>query len=124
MFPMARSVCRNLMPQIWHSLNIQMTSAAARSFHTVQPLINNSAQQSISSSLLSPTNNIQCIPSCGLKYLAKVHRRCRDCHMMLIEGVFHNFCKAHPRHNQRARTKRPKSTWILTAVTTTKVRPW
>lgn len=60
----------------------------------------------------------------NLKYVVNVHRRCKDCFLMYIEGVLHNFCTAHPRHKQRMRTKRPKNTWILSGVTTqTKLRP-
>lgn len=127
MIPLVRSVCRSLMPQVWYPLNNRTTTGAVqRNFHTVQPLIhhgiNSSAQKS--STLLSPNNNLQCVPSCGLKYLRKVHRRCKDCNLMLINGVMHNFCKAHPRHKQKAITKKPKNTWILTAVTTMKKRDW
>lgn len=74
--------------------------------------------------LLSSTTTTQLTQVRGLKYLTKVHRRCKDCRLMFIDGVIHNFCKAHPRHNQKKKTKKPKTTWILSGVMCGQRRPW
>lgn len=100
-----------------------------RSVHIIQSFgavknINSLGIVQKNSSILGPVQNIQYMQTRGLNYVGKVHRVCKDCHMMLREGVMYNYCKAHPRHNQKAKTKRPKNTWILTGVTTGNVRPW
>lgn len=123
-------ICRVLMPKLyspsWNKVNHLINSGLRRNLHTIQSigavnLTNNAVSKKI---LLSQGETLQCKQICGLKYLVNVHRRCKDCYLMYIEGVLHNFCTAHPRHKQRMRTKKPKNTWILTGVTTqTKLRP-
>lgn len=122
-------------PGLCRIFTLQMRSAWSNRVHTgifVRPLhmiqsikINpgNTRINSDTKSLLANLNH-QYMQTCGLKHVGNVHRRCKDCHLMLKEGVLYNNCKTHPRHNQKAKTKRDKNTWILTAVTTTKVRPW
>lgn len=99
-----------------------------RFFHAIQSQkLNQQMESSIvqkCSNLLLPINKVLSVQTCGLKYVGLVHRRCKDCHMMLREGIMHNYCKAHPRHNQKAKTARPKSTWIVSGVTTVKPAHW
>lgn len=92
-----------------------------RSINPSQPSIDIFAMKS---KPLLPLQSINYTQTCGLKHLGKVHRRCRGCHLLLKEGVMYNYCKVHPRHNQKAKTKRPKNTWTMTGVMTTKIRPW
>lgn len=108
--------------QVNHSLKHD----SQRSLFTLRPvdMANLSMNTDRKKTLLLPPGTSQCTQISGLKYVVNVHRRCKDCYLMLIEGVLHNFCTAHPRHKQRMKTKRPKNTWILTGVTThTKLRP-
>lgn len=127
MFPNAHGLYRALTLQMktaWS--NGLQAEILKRSLHVFRSINVNPEPRSLhycSHYLLAPTN-LQYSQTCGLKHVGNVHRRCKDCHMMLKEGVMYNFCETHPRHNQKAKTKRPKNTWILTAVTTTKVRPW
>lgn len=100
-----------------------------RSLHIIQSIgaVSNTTSLEYdqkNASILSPVQNIQYMQTRGLKHVGKVHRLCKDCHMMLREGVMYNYCKLHPKHNQKARTKRPKNTWILTGVTTGTIRSW
>lgn len=124
---MVQGLCRVLMPRVYLPSCNQMTnllnSGFQRSLFTVRPVgienlvQHNGAAVTKASSLLSP-ETLQYNQICGLKYVKNVHRRCKDCYLMFIEGVMHNFCTAHPRHKQKMKTKRPKNTWILTGVTT------
>lgn len=126
MFKIALDISRALITQTRTSWNFESkNNIFNKSFHTLRPLYEyqwNLNQNS--SALLIPKKDVQNTQVCGLKYVGKVHRRCKDCNMMLIAGVMHNHCKTHPRHNQKAKTKRPKSTWIVTAAIQTKIRPW
>lgn len=126
MFAVPQGLCRAVTLQMRYLWRCRLqTDILQRSLH-IQSINVNRGYNSLYSdniSLLAPTN-LQYTQICGLKHVGNVHRRCKDCHLMLKEGVMYNYCKTHPRHNQKARTKRPKNTWILTAVTTTKVRPW
>lgn len=127
MFQILQNITRVFVPQMRSSWNSEMKSKLLqKSFHTLRPLTGYSEnlKHSQRSSLLMPDKSIEYIQVCGLKYVGKVHRRCKDCNLMLIAGVMHNHCKTHPRHNQKAKTKRPKSTWIVTAAIQTKVRSW
>lgn len=113
-------VCRILMFKPQLEINGQISRAMnmnfiQRSLHTVLG-VNNSVLRK--ATFLATVETTWHQPSRGLKYVGKVHRRCKDCHLMLIDGIMHNFCKAHPRHKQKAKTKKPKNTWILTGVTT------
>lgn len=117
--------CRVLMPKLYlpscNQLNNLLNNGFRRSLFTIRPVgIEHLAMNGVPTkiSLLSPPGTLQHNQICGLKYLKNVHRRCKDCYLMYIEGVLHNFCTAHPRHKQRMKTKRPKNTWILTGVTT------
>lgn len=133
MFPLIQRMSRIITTQMRGTLNSSVPSewnnlVPQRLLHAIQPM---KSTQSIhdtnlahkSSSLLASTN-VQYTQTCGLKYVAKVHRRCKDCKMMIKDGVFFNHCKTHPRHKQQAKTKRPKNTWYLTGVTTSKPREW
>lgn len=126
---MVQGFCRVLIPKLyspacnqWQNL---LNNGFQRSLYTIRPVgIENlvvqhrvGTQKTSSSTLLS-VETVQYNQICGLKYLKNVHRRCKDCYLMYIEGVLHNFCTAHPRHKQKMKTKRPKNTWILTGVTT------
>lgn len=77
-----------------------------------------------STTILTSTITPQLTQNCGLKIVGLVHRRCRDCRMMVMNGVIYNHCKTHPRHKQRQRLTRPNNTWTLTAVQQSKKRPW
>lgn len=126
MFRILHRICPVAVPQMRTSSNIEVNE---RSFHTLRALVKhqdnfNPISSSIPSTLLTSVQNVQHMQICGLKYVGKVHRRCKDCNLMLIAGVMHNHCKTHPRHNQKAKSKRPKSTWIVTAAIQTKIRPW
>lgn len=83
-----------------------------------------SSSSSSSSTILTSTIVPQLTQSCGFKVVGKVHRRCRDCNMMVINGVIYNHCKTHPRHKQRQRITKKNNTWTLTAVQTGTKRPW
>lgn len=102
----------------------------SRSYHILstkpqQNQIGGSITSSTSNTtILSSTNIPQLTKNCGLKIVGHVHRRCRDCRLMTINGVVFNHCKTHPRHKQRQRLKPVKNTWTLTAVQQTKKRPW
>lgn len=126
---MVQGFCRVLMrPRMYlpacNQLPNSLNNGLQRSLYTIgqQPMIgteNGMTKKTTSSSTtLLSTETLQYNQICGLKYLKNVHRRCKDCYLMYIEGVMHNFCTAHPRHKQKAKTKRPKNTWILTGVTT------
>lgn len=129
MFSIAVGFSRALtLPMRYQFKTELINTILPRSFHAIQPLgliqdFNNFKCVNKSSTLLASAN-FQYLQTCGLKHVGKVHRRCKDCYMMLREGVLYNYCKTHPRHNQKARTKRPKNTWTLTGVTQTKIRPW
>lgn len=88
------------------------------------PIGESITSSSSSITILTSTMIPQLTQYCGLKIVGKVHRRCRDCRMMVINGVVFNHCKTHPRHKQRQRLKPEKNTWTLTAVQVTKRRPW
>lgn len=83
-----------------------------------------SSSSSSGSTILTSTIIPQMTQNCGLKIVGKVHRRCKDCRMMIVNGVIFNHCKTHPRHKQRQRLTRENNTWILTAVQQTKKRSW
>ncbi|XP_031635337.1 uncharacterized protein LOC116348456 [Contarinia nasturtii] len=133
MFPILQRVCRVITMPMRSSLNGQIQAEwnnlmSRRLIHAIQPLKSTQGIYDINLANKSPgllaSTNVQYTQTCGMKVLGKVHRRCKDCCMMLKNGIMYNYCKAHPRHNQRAKTARPKSTWILTGVTRSKVRPW
>lgn len=129
MFKFLQKVTQTFVPQIhlkpWN--DGVRRELLAKSFHSLRPLSGYQETFKLNqgaSSLLMTNKSTQYTQVCGLKHVGKVHRRCKDCSMMLIAGVMHNHCKTHPRHNQKAKTKKPKSTWIVTAAMQTKVRPW
>lgn len=120
-----QGVCRAFIPRLYSPICNQVNRAFQRSLHAIRPVgFENVAAITVQrKTLLSLIETSQHHQICGLKYLVNVHRRCKDCYLMYIEGVVHNFCTAHPRHKQKMITKRPKNTWILTGVTTqTKLR--
>lgn len=124
-------LCRALVPRLPVLPVNQMKSLLGngllrRTLYTVQPCTTDRILSNVipRTTLLAPAEATQLTQVRGLKYLTKVHRRCKDCHLMLVDGVMHNFCKAHPRHNQKRKTKRPQNTWILTNVSVTKIRPY
>lgn len=127
MFPI--SLSRVVLRSSWcfsvpNELKIE---AIRRSFHAIHPQKLHQQNLNVvqeSSNLLVSVNEFLYAQTRGLKYVGNVHRRCKDCHLMLKEGIMHNYCKAHPRHNQKAITSKPKCKWILTAVTTNKIRSW
>lgn len=125
---MVQGFCRVFTPRLFlpscNQVANVLNNGFQRSLYTIRPVgsdnlvaYNGVGTTKTSSSLLS-VETLQYNQICGLKYLKNVHRRCKDCYLMYIEGVLHNFCTAHPRHKQKAKTKRPKNTWILTGVTT------
>lgn len=117
--------CRVVMPKLHLSpcnqLSSLLNNGFRRSLFTIRSVgVENLTMNGVpqKTRLLSPAESVQYTQICGLKYLKNVHRRCKDCYLMYIEDVLHNFCTAHPRHKQRMKTKRPKNTWVLTGVTT------
>lgn len=127
MFPILQGLCKALTLQVRFAYNNEpRTKILRRPFHMFQSIKVNQGNFDLSQgnkSFLGPTN-LQNTQYCGLKHVGNVHSRCKDCHLMFKEGVMYNYCKTHPRHNQKAKIKRPKNTWTLTAVTTARVRPW
>ncbi|CAK9833839.1 54S ribosomal protein c83.06c, mitochondrial [Anthophora retusa] len=60
----------------------------------------------------------------GLKMKTILHKRCKYCLKLWVNGRMYIKCKAHPRHNQVQRKKQEYNTWILTHATQSKVREW
>lgn len=83
-----QGLCRALMPRLYLRLSSPVNSVCQRSLYTIRPDgIQNMAVNAVQKkTLLSPIETVQHKQICGLKYLAKVHRRCKDCYLMYIEG--------------------------------------
>lgn len=99
-----------------------------RSFHamTSQPsALNNTSQlTTVAAHRLLPVQTGALAQIRGLKHVQAVHRRCKYCTLMMIDGVLHNHCSVHPRHKQKKKTIHPKHTWVITHAMQTKKRPW
>lgn len=131
MIPTIRGLSRILLPRLCLSSVAQPKNPlnneiVQRSLYTIPSLgTANGANGFIAkTTLLAPAESTQFTQVRGLKHVGKVHRRCRDCKLTFIDGVLYNHCKAHPRHNQKQKTPRPASTWILSGVMTGQKRPW
>lgn len=62
--------------------------------------------------------------TCGLKMKTVLHRRCLKCRVIWKEDRKYIICKAHPRHNQVERKKKPYNTWMLTFASQKRERDW
>lgn len=131
MIPTIRGFGRILLPRLCSSSMIQPKNllnneVLQRSLYTIPSCSLDKGVNGFitKTTLLAPAELTQYNQVRGLKYVGKVHRRCKDCKMMFIDGVLHNHCTAHPRHNQKHKTKRPHNTWILSGVMCGQKRPW
>lgn len=134
-FQTVRNACKTMLPQLCAltarpTLN-QMASivpaVSLRSFHLLSSSVASRLQTNIigtGSNLLTAPALPQLTQKCGFKVKGRLRRRCRDCFFVTRHGRLYNICYTHPRHKQMAMQKRPKSTWILTHATQSKVRPW
>lgn len=97
-----------------------------RLFHAIPSLSiwANSNNQFNKTALLPTNQSFQSVQSRGLKRVDAVHRRCRHCYLMMINGIIHNICTVHPRHNQKKKTIRAKHTWLMTFAHQSKKRSW
>lgn len=103
-----------------HKINRILTTTNVSTIHLLaKPMLNNSLNVGF---LLPKIQTI--IPSCGFKQVGRVRRRCKDCYYIRREERLIVQCHKHPRHKQMSMKKDAKNTWILTAATQSKVRPW
>lgn len=135
MFPALGNVIRMCTAQV-NSLRlnpnmIRNLPGVQRSFHILLPSISSSGvcntnekSLAMTTTLLRPALTSEMMQNRGLKILAKVHRRCKHCRMMIKNGVFYNHCKVHPRHKQKSTEKNPFSTWVIAHAMQTRFRPW
>lgn len=120
---------RAIANQIPSTSQIMNNNCSSRAYHLLLQQPNFQSKLSFMntmspSTLTKPAPNTQLIQTCGMKVRGKVHRRCKDCFMVVKHERLYNLCPTHPRHKQMSMKKKPKNTWILTHATQSRIRPW
>lgn len=118
--------CGKQVGSALHKIGSYNTVPMSRSLHQIlsQPTLAQNSIQSNKIPFLAPTQTHYFGQCRGLKYVDNVHRRCKYCYLMMINGVMHNHCTVHPRHKQKRRMPPPKRTWLITMAQQTSKRSW
>ncbi|XP_076222289.1 mitochondrial ribosomal protein L36 [Nomia melanderi] len=128
-FSMFKTICqgiRFIAPKIF---SVESTAIAARTMYHMSTKQSVNNLPNVFNNKIASGNLLQTIVPmynvvCGLKMKTILHRRCRKCLFKWINGRLYVKCKAHPRHNQVQRQKKPKNTWILTFASQKPIRDW
>ena len=111
--------CNNICRFLVHpNISLSVTRAASHLIgRTMQPSLA-PAQQ-----LLVPQVPIL-VPSCGMKVVGKLKKRCKDCYFVVRDERTYVICKSKPRHKQMSMKKKEEKSWILTYASQRPAREW
>ena len=114
------SICNNVSRFLSHpNANLLFTRASSHLMvRTMQPSLVQETQQ-----LLVPQVPIL-VPSCGMKVVGKLKKRCKDCYFVVRNERTYVICKTKPRHKQMSMKKKEEKSWILTYASQGPKREW